>query len=84
MSQDIIFIGKQWERKRGPLLLEAFERLKHKYPSARLHIIGCSPEIPHHNKDIYLHGYLNPSIPIEKQKLEKLLQDSRIFCMPSS
>src|SRR3989344_1243037 len=40
----ILFVGTWFERKGGPLLLEAFKRLSKKYPKARLTIVGEVPK----------------------------------------
>jgi glycosyltransferase involved in cell wall biosynthesis len=41
----ILFVGIDWERKGGPVLLEAFRRVRQSHPTAELVIVGCSPEI---------------------------------------
>lgn len=46
-SVSILFVGTWFERKGGPLLLEAFERLSEKYPNISLTIVG---EIPRNFK----------------------------------
>lgn len=35
-----LFIGKDWKRKNGPLVIEAFSRLKRKYSNVELYIAG--------------------------------------------
>jgi glycosyltransferase involved in cell wall biosynthesis len=35
-----LFVGKQWERKGGPTLLKAFERLRAERPDAELVVVG--------------------------------------------
>jgi glycosyltransferase involved in cell wall biosynthesis len=71
----IIFIGVDWERKGGPELLAAFKPLKASFPSAELHIIGCSPGID--LPGVHVHG----RVPSEQVVPHLLACD--IFCMPS-
>lgn len=44
-AKNILFVGIDWERKGGPVLLEAFRRVRHAHPDATLTIVGCSPEV---------------------------------------
>lgn len=37
----IAFVGVEWERKGGPVLQDAFKKVKALHPDARLDIIGC-------------------------------------------
>lgn len=44
-NKNILFVGVQFERKGGPLILEAFKRVRKLMPGATLTIIGCNPAI---------------------------------------
>ena len=39
-----LFVGRDWERKNGPLVTEAFSGLQRKYPKTELYILGPSVE----------------------------------------
>lgn len=39
-GRTVLFIGKDWERKGGPLLAEAFALLRRRVPGARLLVVG--------------------------------------------
>ena len=43
--KNILFVGLDWERKGGPELLKAFQRVLAVYPEAQLTIVGCAPKI---------------------------------------
>ncbi len=51
-SRRIVFVGIDWERKGGPQILQAFEKVLTKVPDARLTIVGCSPEVNVPNVDV--------------------------------
>ena len=40
-----LFVGREWERKHGPLLLPAFARLRDEVPQARLDLVGEHPPV---------------------------------------
>lgn len=41
----ILFVGIEWERKGGPVLLEAFRQVRRSHPTAELIVVGCSPQV---------------------------------------
>ncbi len=41
----ILFVGTDWKRKGGPELVRAFERVRRRFPTARLQVVGCSPAL---------------------------------------
>ena len=79
----VLFIGKDWERKGGPSLVTAFDKLRAEHPQAELHIVGCTPELPP-SENVFVHGFLDKSNPAESAKFNELLDTSNIFCMPSA
>ncbi len=73
--QQIVFVGVAWERKGGPELAKAFDRIKPRYPSASLHIVGCSPKI--FSERVVVHG------KVDLKTVKRILSESSIFCMPT-
>jgi glycosyltransferase involved in cell wall biosynthesis len=41
----ILFVGIDWERKGGPVLIEAFREVRRAHPTAELIIVGCTPKV---------------------------------------
>ena len=77
---ELLFISVDFKKKGGFLLIEAFKKLKMKFPDLLLNIIGQQPpqtitKIP----GIHYHGYLNKRIPEDLLKLESILKTS--FCL---
>jgi glycosyltransferase involved in cell wall biosynthesis len=44
-NQTVVFVGGDWKRKGGPVLLQAFARLRASVPGARLIVVGCQPNV---------------------------------------
>lgn len=51
-NKNILFVGIDWERKGGPTLVKAFEKVLLDHPDATLTIVGCSPQIKIPNVNI--------------------------------
>lgn len=85
--KEILFIGIDFSRKGGDILVEAFSKLRTKHKDAILHIVGPhSPpsvlnEFP--SDGIIFHGFLSKADPSEADKLSQLLQQSTISVLPS-
>lgn len=77
----IVFVGKEWEHKGGPALLDAFRAVRARRPDARLTVIGCRPDV--HEAGVSVLGYLRKDVPAEAEAIDAALRDATIFCMPS-
>jgi len=74
-SKKILFVGLEWERKGGPLLVAAFERVLHEIPDACLIIIGCNPAVDVPNVKVV--G------PASSEKIRSYYNESAVFCLPT-
>ena len=79
---NILFIGRDWERKGGPLAHKAFLLLKEKIPHATLTIVGPT-EQPVFGEGIIFEGFLRKHKFLEKRRLKKLYLKASLFCTPS-
>jgi glycosyltransferase involved in cell wall biosynthesis len=41
----VLFVGRDWDQKGGPLLLDAFRIVRARIPTARLVVVGCTPQL---------------------------------------
>ncbi len=81
-DREMLFVGIDWVRKGGPLLLEAFKKVHAKYPDTILRIVGCSPNI-HHEPGVKVEGYLDKRDPKQYEQLAKFYLSASCFCLPS-
>jgi len=79
---NILFIGRDWERKGGPLAYQAFLRLKKKIPHATLTIVGPT-EQPVFDDGIIFEGFLRKHKYFERRRLIRLYKKASLFCTPS-
>lgn len=78
----VLFVGKQFERKGGVLLLEAFRKVRAKLPSARLVIVGPE-ERQTSEPGIEWRGGLDKNRPEEWARLVATFRDADVFCLPT-
>lgn len=74
-SPRILFVGVDWERKGGPELVRAFERVSAEVPGLELVIVGCEPEL-----DV-------PGVQVvgrvAREALHAHYERASIFCLPT-
>jgi len=80
-GRTILFVGKNFELKGGPLLLEAFRRVRREMNDARLVIAGCSPKID--EQGVTVIGYIDRRDPGSSERLAGLYRSATLFVLPS-
>lgn len=79
--QEVLFVGIDWQRKGGPLLLDAFALVRQALPGAILRIIGCTPEVT--QPGVLVEGFLSRRNPKHLQRLKDCYLNASCFCLPS-
>lgn len=80
-APNVLFVGKDWIRKGGPLLLEAFAVLRKKHPGAQLTIMGCNPHVS--DPGVMVLGFLDKKKPSDSSRIDSAFRNATVFCMPS-
>lgn len=76
-GKTILFVGFDFKRKGGYVLLDAFKKVREKIPDAKLIIVGLD------NLNIDLPGVELRGSGLDKTKIEALYRQASIFVMPS-
>jgi glycosyltransferase involved in cell wall biosynthesis len=76
-----LFVGKDFERKNGPLVLQAFAAVRERHPGATLEMVGRHPRID--QEGVIAHGFLSLERPDEAAKVDALFARATCFVMPS-
>jgi glycosyltransferase involved in cell wall biosynthesis len=79
----ILFVGRDFERKGGPLLLQAFESLRMKLPEARLVVAGPRAHPAPGMTGLDHLGFLDPDDAEGKALLQAAYQRAAVFCLPT-
>ena len=76
----VLFVGKDFERKGGPLLLRAFAQVRRTLPRARLIIVGTALGIDLPNVEVV--DFIDKSTPNGEAQLAALYRRAAVFTMP--
>lgn len=84
-SLEVLFVGVEFERKGGRVLLPAFQRVRQKIPDAVLHVIGTRGEPPADlpMENVRWHGFKRKEVPEEAAVIEDLYRRCSVFVLPS-
>ncbi|HET9120814.1 MAG TPA: glycosyltransferase family 4 protein, partial [Solirubrobacterales bacterium] len=72
----ILFVGRDFERKGGPVLLEAFDLVRRQVPGATLSLVGAP-------RDFRVPGVTSRGKVRDRRELADLYRRARAFCLPS-
>ncbi|WP_336648652.1 glycosyltransferase family 4 protein [Microbacterium sp. MMO-10] len=75
------FAGREWSRKNGPMVLEAFAEVQRAFPQAELHLAGHHPRIE--QPGVIDHGHLDLSDLDDRAEMLDLWQTSTCCVVPS-
>ena len=78
----ILFIGNEFERKGGDILLKAFEIVRNRLPTSRLVIVGPIDQVIN-QPGVEMLGKLRKHVPEESSRLERAFIEADVFCLPS-
>lgn len=79
----LLFVGYDWPRKGGALVLQVFRELRRHIEDAELHIVGCKPAETFGVAGVVHHGHLSKTDPEQAAQLENLFRTSSFLFMPS-
>ncbi len=78
----LLFVGKRFDRKGGPQLLEAFRRVRAQRPDAELWIVG--PSEPLEPQDgVTSFGLIRRDTPAGEAEIDRLYREATAFVLPS-
>ena len=84
-AREILFIGKEFERKGGDLAVDALKTVREKFSDAVLHIVGPAelPSAVRSSPGVKFHGFLSRRDPVQAEQLQKLFEKCPVFLAPS-
>lgn len=80
---NLLFVGRDWKRKGGDLVLAIFKLLKSQGHAVKLTIIGNNPEEAQLLEDIVIIPYIDKSVPEQKKKYFDILSEAHFLILPT-
>ncbi len=78
---NILFVGVDWKRKGGDIVLETIDKLDKKGYNVKLTVIGCVPPQKHPKMNVI--PFLNKNKKDDMLKFQELFKKSHLFFMPT-
>lgn len=80
---NLLFLGKEWERKGGPIAVETLKELLKNGIRAKLTICGVIPPKKYTNPQIEVIPYLDKNSQKDRDRLEKIFKEAHFLLVPS-
>lgn len=80
---NILFMGKDWERKGGDIILSAFKHIRDAGIEAQLAIVGCDPFSDRPPEGVQVYENLKKSDPDQFALYNKLFSEASLFVLPT-
>ncbi len=80
---NLLFLGRQWERKGGPLVVETVRKLNKAGYKVHLTICGCSPPIEIEEQFITVYKFLDKNKEDENDIFLKIMYGSHLLFLPT-
>ena len=78
----VLFVGRQFQRKGGDVLLDAFGIVREHVPEARLIIIGPQ-RLEVQTDGVECWGFLDKNVPTQRERLLDAYRSADVFCLPT-
>jgi glycosyltransferase involved in cell wall biosynthesis len=79
-----LFVGKDWQRKGGPLALHIVRQLNQQGLPSTLVVIGCTPEIETCDQaHVQVMGFMSPTNTADQQQMQGAFEEAHFFLVPS-
>jgi glycosyltransferase involved in cell wall biosynthesis len=79
----LLFVGTSWQRKGGPIALEALAALEKLGIRAELSVVGCRPPEEQITKNVRVVPFLDKNDPLQLKQLRAIYHQSHFFILPT-
>ena len=79
----LLFVGVHWNNKGGSKALEAARLLNQRGVRARLHMVGCQPEVDSLPDWAVAHGFISKGTPEGRDRITRLFSGAHFLLLPT-
>jgi len=80
---DLLFVGRNWERKGGAIALDTLRALRGWGIAATLTVVGCTPPVPAGEPGLIVIADLDKNNAADERRLHELYRDAHFFILPT-
>jgi len=80
---ELLFVGREWERKGGEIALRTQQALSAKGVPTRLTVIGCNPSIDAPPDEVEIAGLLDKGDPAQYKRFQDAFRRANFFLLPT-
>ncbi len=80
-SPHFLYMGMNWERKNGAMVLRAFRRVRSRRPNVRLSIVGPAPQID--EPGVTFHGVIPLGVAGGRERLDEIFARATCSVLPA-
>lgn len=80
---NILFMGKEWGRKGGDIILAAFQKLQQQGMEVHLDIVGCDPFKGEPPDGVTVYRHIRKSDPAQFDLYNRLFSEASLFVLPT-
>lgn len=80
---NLLFVGRDWERKGGKVVLSTFKLLRESGISTKLTLIGCNPKEAQFIDGVEIIPYIDKSDTVQKRSYLQILNETHFLLLPT-
>lgn len=80
---NLVFVGKEWERKGGAIAVATVNALNEKGVACHLTLIGCKPPQPLDSQLFTVIPFLNKNIECEQAQYQRIMSQAHFLLLPT-
>lgn len=79
----VLFVGRDFQRKGGQTLLDAFRIVRQQLPAARLRMVGGRPPNATNADGVEYLGFLSRDTTAGREAMDQAYRSASVFCIPT-
>ncbi|WP_293352494.1 glycosyltransferase family 4 protein [Phenylobacterium sp.] len=79
----LLFVGADWSRKGGDIVLETVSEMRRRGYSVHVDVVGSCPPSAAEVEGVTYHGFLDKNVPADDERMKGLFATAHVFFLPT-
>jgi glycosyltransferase involved in cell wall biosynthesis len=79
----LLFVGAEWARKGGDIVLETVAEMRRRGYPVHIDVVGSAPPNVTEVEGVTFHGFLDKNIPADNERIKALFASAHVFFLPT-